>query len=352
MVVSLGGQKAGWKGTIEEEDGIKVKKNPREPMYGEIKFELEEDLSIGSEDDDNYMFYRVRDIEVDNQGNIYIADMSNYRIQKFDRNGKYIQTVGRQGQGPGEFRLPRKVVVDDKTGRIYVQDGAHSIEIFNKEGNHIKEIHVKKWLSDFIVNEEGNIIGALRTVSEVEKSTTLCKINVSGEIEETYAKFPYNMFYRRKGKGEIVVTTGYEQELLISKIKNQGFVYGCSKEYELNVTDEEGRLLYKIKKDEPYHKFRGKEKRYREQYNNLGDYKPFYYLILTDTKGRIYVQTNMTEKDEDVKEKEVDIFDKNGYYLYKTTMPKHTYVIKDGCLYALEVKDEELVKRYKIKNWD
>ena len=41
-----------WKGTIEEEDGVKVIKNPNEPLYGEITFQLEEDLSIGNEEDE------------------------------------------------------------------------------------------------------------------------------------------------------------------------------------------------------------------------------------------------------------------------------------------------------------
>ena len=49
VVVSFGGQKAKWKGKIEIEDGVKVIKNPKEPLYGEIVFELEEDLSIGNE---------------------------------------------------------------------------------------------------------------------------------------------------------------------------------------------------------------------------------------------------------------------------------------------------------------
>lgn len=96
-------QKAEWKGKVVIENGVKVIKNPREPLYSEIKFELEEDLSIGREDDNNYLFYRVRDINVDNRGNIYVVDMSNYRVQKFDRNGNYLQTIGRYGQGPGEF---------------------------------------------------------------------------------------------------------------------------------------------------------------------------------------------------------------------------------------------------------
>lgn len=129
MLISFGRQRAECKGTTEEENGIKVINNPREPLYGEIKFELEEDLSIGSEDDDSYMFHRVRDIEVDGQGNIYVADMGNNRIQKFNRSRSYTQTIRRKGQGPGEFERPPKVEVDDKIGRIYVLDGkiAHVI---------------------------------------------------------------------------------------------------------------------------------------------------------------------------------------------------------------------------------
>lgn len=39
-------QKPQWKGKIEEENGVQVIKNPNEPLYGEIEFELEEDMSI------------------------------------------------------------------------------------------------------------------------------------------------------------------------------------------------------------------------------------------------------------------------------------------------------------------
>jgi len=48
MLVSCGKQKTEWKGAIEEENGVTVIKNQKEPLYGEIKFELEEDLSIGT----------------------------------------------------------------------------------------------------------------------------------------------------------------------------------------------------------------------------------------------------------------------------------------------------------------
>jgi len=47
VFVSCQKQEAEWKGTIEEVDGVTIVKNPKEPMYGQDIFSLEEELSIG-----------------------------------------------------------------------------------------------------------------------------------------------------------------------------------------------------------------------------------------------------------------------------------------------------------------
>jgi len=229
---------------------------------------------------------------------------------------------------------------------------AFSIEIFDKQGIHIKGIKTKKSFSDFRLDEDGNIIGIFRSYSELSQTYSVCKANLKGEIVETYAEFPDNRFRQRWSETAVFsVITGWEKNVLITKINNQTFVYGHSGKYNLGVIDESGQLLYKIKKDEPLRKFPAKE-RDRLKKINLGEYQPFYYLIFTDSEGRIYIQTNKTWLEEDVTEKEVDIFSKDGYYLYKTTLPKHTHVIKNGYLYSREVEDDELVKRFRIKNWD
>ncbi len=84
-------KEAEWKGKVELKNGAKIVKNPSDPVYGEIVLELEEDLSIGHEDDDNYLFYRPRNIAVDEQANIFILESGNCRIQKFDKDGNYLQ---------------------------------------------------------------------------------------------------------------------------------------------------------------------------------------------------------------------------------------------------------------------
>lgn len=38
--------KATWQGTIEDLDTVKVVKNPEEPLYGELVFDLKEDFPL------------------------------------------------------------------------------------------------------------------------------------------------------------------------------------------------------------------------------------------------------------------------------------------------------------------
>jgi hypothetical protein len=69
-----GQTKAQWKGKIEYENVVKVIKNSNEPPYGEITFELIEDLSIGNEEDENYMFYGLVKIAINSEDEILVLD--------------------------------------------------------------------------------------------------------------------------------------------------------------------------------------------------------------------------------------------------------------------------------------
>lgn len=211
---------------------------------------------------------------------------------------------------------------------------------------------LKKSIRDFRLDEDGDIIGVFGTLTGLDYTNSVCKVNLHGEIIKNVVEFPNNQYFRR-GPGDQIISaiSGWEKNTVISTIDKMFFVYGYPESYELNVIDKRGQLLFKIRKDEPFHKFPPEERRMSKE-RNYGDYQPFFYLIFTDTEGRIYVQTNKTWNEDNVKEKHIDIFNKDGYYLYRTTLPKHTYVIKNGYLYAIEVSDDEIIKRYKIKNWD
>jgi len=106
--VFCGKKKAEWKGTIEEEDGVIVVKNPIEPIYDEDVFSLEEELTLEKkEGSEEYLFESVRSIDVDKNDNIYVLDSKAVQIKIFDKNGKLIGAFGSEGQGPGEMQNPQ-----------------------------------------------------------------------------------------------------------------------------------------------------------------------------------------------------------------------------------------------------
>jgi DNA-binding beta-propeller fold protein YncE len=67
-------------------------------------------------------------------GNLYITDTGNFRVQKFTLDGRLIRTYGIIGTGLGQFARPKGVALD-REGRIYVVDAAfENIQIFDQEG--------------------------------------------------------------------------------------------------------------------------------------------------------------------------------------------------------------------------
>jgi len=90
-------------------EGTPVKEYAPVPMRdrAEDAFELIEDLVIGGDPDDpETAFYRPTDVLAAANGNIFVVDSGNARVQMFGADGSFLKTLGQRGQGPGEFQLP------------------------------------------------------------------------------------------------------------------------------------------------------------------------------------------------------------------------------------------------------
>jgi hypothetical protein len=350
--------KSAWQGTLEEVDGVTVVNNPVEPLYGELVLELEEDLSIGNEEDDNYLFFRIIDILVDRDDNIYVLESGNVRIQKFDKYGSYLCTIGQKGQGPGEFQSPMQVIIDDEAGKLHVQDG-RALKTFDKDGNYLDEdIVFEGFYYNLSVDSRGSVWGMSYDQEGDDDLTAKIylyfgKLNSENTLERIGDRFLYEERRERTASGGVrSAWTGYEYELHIAQVDGQNMAYGHSKEYDLNVVDLDGNQHLKILKEETQEDFTSEETKKYERFAVL-DRKPYFYAIFTDSEGRIYLQKNNSHKLL-TEEKSYDIFSRDGYYIYKTVFHYTPSVIKDGCFYTRlqnEETGEVLVKRYRIKNW-
>jgi len=94
---------AGWEGEAATVDGVTIVTNPETPAFGENRQEMRELWRRGG-DEDEIFFGTIAEFLHDDQDNIYLLDGQLSEIQVFDRHGDHLRTVGRQGEGPGEFQ--------------------------------------------------------------------------------------------------------------------------------------------------------------------------------------------------------------------------------------------------------
>jgi tripartite motif-containing protein 71 len=60
-------------------------------------------------------------IIVDSEGNTYVTDQGNNRVQKFDSDGNFVTKWGSEGSGEGQFNSPLGISLDFE-GNVYVVD--------------------------------------------------------------------------------------------------------------------------------------------------------------------------------------------------------------------------------------
>ena len=86
-------------------DGVVHVANSDEPSEGVQTFRLEELWSVGGEDSEDTIFGVIGQIFEDD-GNIYLLDTQLSEIKVFTHDGQALDVLGREGDGPGEFRGP------------------------------------------------------------------------------------------------------------------------------------------------------------------------------------------------------------------------------------------------------
>ncbi len=86
-----------------------------------------------------WYFSRPRDIAVNKNGFVYVADTYNHRIQKFTSEGEFMPKWGCLGFWEGEFKYPVSIAVDED-GFVYVVDNDNA-------ASRSLPLRVSLWLS-------------------------------------------------------------------------------------------------------------------------------------------------------------------------------------------------------------
>jgi DNA-binding beta-propeller fold protein YncE len=85
-------------------------------------------------------FYFPTNVALSPQGDIYVTDgYGNARVHKFSASGQLLLSWGAPGSDPGQFHVPHGIAVD-KQGQVFVADRENSrIQIFSPDGEFLQE---------------------------------------------------------------------------------------------------------------------------------------------------------------------------------------------------------------------
>ncbi len=132
---------------IETVDGGRVVHNEKGGLWGEtpkVAIELVRKIGDIDTEDEHIAFNYPSDVAVDHAGNIYILDAANGRIQKFGPDGRFLATIGRKGQGPGEFIFPDAIGFDKDVNLVVADSVQARIHVIIGGGRDVRSIVVKE----------------------------------------------------------------------------------------------------------------------------------------------------------------------------------------------------------------
>ncbi len=315
---------------------VKTVKNPFRGIWqGKKKLFLKEVLSIGiREGEQNLMFNEPMDVEVDKDGNIYVLEKGNYRVQKFDKNGKFILTIGKKGQGPGEILDTTDIELDSKGNILVFDSGNRRVSKFTPNGIFISSFKPECGVSKGAIDSEDNIY-----FYSQYKGKLIHKFDMNGKyilsfMDEIPVE-PERIKPHVNGLGAIEIS---EDKIYLSMIYP----------YTIYIFKNNGELIQKIQTDVPYSAppFLSPEGVVITNFfiSGISFSKDFIFV-----KGvHFEVPSKWREKMGEIvanlpKYSFFDIFDSKGSYLLHQEIPGYVWGFKfdkDGYLYMIKQEED------------
>jgi peptidylamidoglycolate lyase len=158
---------------------------------GKLLMELGETRISGS---DSIHFNRPTDVAVAKDGSFYVSDgYLNSRVVKFSAEGKYLFEWGTKGNKPGQFNIPHAIDLDEE-GNVYVADRENErVQVFDANGKFQKIYTDKKFeklysLTIDKLNQQLLAVDYLTVMNFVPKGSNIIQYDSSGNYMQRFGR--------------------------------------------------------------------------------------------------------------------------------------------------------------------
>lgn len=325
----------------------KVVDNPARGLWDEEprkNFHLLEELYVAGDDEENgLVFGRISDIAVDSRDRILILDGGFACLKVYDPDSMIVHTIGRKGEGPGEFNQPSAIGVD-AADRIYVASYGGRVGIFAPNG---------VWIDEFRHRFPGGFITNIRPAPNA--LYIACFDVVGDKIVHRYdAKHTYLSSF--SDSWSAVEAMQPDEEFAwnggMIDVDDDGYVYYTQfTPYEIRKFSPQGELLLTVHRENTYMK--------RPRIERHGDGATVYsysmsscIVVLGDGKFINVLRYLPNHTDFTNAKTVLDLFDAEGRLL-KSSVREGRVSIRcrdaKGRLYAIEEHDVPEVVRYRLQ---
>jgi len=318
-------------------------------IYAQEYIKFNEELVIGEElsSRKELLFARPDFIVTDSKGAIYISELVDKTIRKFDKNGSYLFSFGRRGKGPGEFQDITVFSINNGDTLIIADQFLYRISFFSTDGKYLNAIKMNSqgmlWPRKILQLNSGDYILGYKMENEPEifhiyNSSFTRKVNSFGKDAVVIHDNPY------VDSAAVIIFRGKIAVLKNNDILYSPFLYDGNIYYYNSILNKQWKLKYKIKgfleSKNPYLDINPNIKKYDHSdppwsfkgYNSGNSYAA---VLMNESRGLFILNNgniiNFTLiKHGGYREFGFDLFNKNGsfmkhYFMYKeklrTDMP-------------------------------
>jgi hypothetical protein len=272
----------------------------------QVSIALEKELTLGERANAKEpLFQSIRSFRVDGRGDVYVLDPKAPRLIKFGPDGAVLFSIGRKGQGPGEFMVPQMMELGKQDSLLVYDVGNRRLSYFSADtGALLEERSTARLGRLFRVDDDsrGFFYGTQIFPGPGKRVVVISKLSPSLE--------PIKDIFKVEDKQLDNEVRPYGPSLLFRILSDDRLLVANDQEYKFYWHDANGRLLRTALTDYRRVPFTAADKeRYLKAYTQDGgplpkdevfvfpaDYPPIEHLV-TDDRDNIFVMTYETDKD-------------------------------------------------------
>jgi hypothetical protein len=305
-------------------------------------FKLEK--SINLEYNDSSIIGQLS-LKVDAEDNLFVLDITQDAVLKFDSNGYFLNRIFSKGEGPGEILKPIWITFDNSNNIYIIDEDKLKVKKYNSRGTYLSEFKTSQQVRSMIINSHNDLF-----FEYYSDTAAIAKYSSGGILINTFGNIP-NLLLENK----IPVWIAY----LYPDI-NDNIYYCHAAEYKISKYDRNGNYLKSFGRKPDFYKpmtlLKTDENTTFEKYKQWAESWDIISNMVILNNGIILIEIRVDRQNKNNYNNIIEIYDlygnfitgeiKNNYHLFCADNKDNLYFYN-----PLDIKEKSnpVIYKYKLK---